>query len=497
MAQQFSKGGKGKPTPPPPLGASVNADDLATPLYSTEAEQAVLGAMLSHPDVVMYQVLEKNVIRNDFFVPSHQEIFEALKELHSRQHAIDITTVHQYLVDRKLDEIAGSPGSLVGMVSSLVSHLNVGTYIKLVKDKSLLRHLQQACINIVQEISDQPHAVEGILDRAETEVFKVTDLGLTQSTVPAKEELAKALDMIERFRARQGKMTGIPTGFTQLDQMTTGWQPGDMVVLAARPGVGKTALALSFARYAMKERYDEKRDAWVKPGYGVGFFSLEMTNAQLILRLMASVAGFDLKKIRTGDIDEFEMSGLRQMSEDMKQWPLYLDDSSHLTINQLRGKARRMKQRYDIDLLVIDYLQLLHSESAQAKENRQNEVAEISRGIKGLAKDLGIPIIVLAQLNRRAEEGKTEPALHNLRESGAIEQDADMVLMLHRQEQEEDAAPSATRNYSLIIAKQRSGPTGKLDVRFNPAYTRFEDPVRHESRSHASPQGGGDGNDEE
>ena len=496
MAQTSSKGGKGKwaPQPPPPQGTIANPDDLASPLYSAEAEKAVLASMLAQPDMVMYQVMEK-LVRVDFFVPAHQEIFEALKDLHLRQHAIDIMTVHQYLVDRKLDEVVGSPGILAELGASLISHLNVGTHIELVKDKSLLRHLQQACINIVQEIADQPHAVEGILDRAETEVFKVTDMGLTQSTVPARDELAKALEMIERFRARQGKLNGIPTGFSQLNQMTTGWQPGDMVVLAARPGVGKTALALTFARHAMTERYDEKRDAWVKPGYGVGLFSLEMTNAQLMLRLLASVAGEDLKRIRTGELDDFAMEKLRHISEDMKQWPLYLDDSSHLTINQLRGKARRMKQRYDIDLLIIDYLQLLHSESAQAKENRQNEVAEISRGIKALAKDLSIPIIVLAQLNRRAEEGKTEPALHNLRESGAIEQDADMVLMLHRKEEEDGAAPSATRDYSLIIAKQRSGPTGKIDVRFNPAFTRFEDPVRHESR--AAHHGGDEGEDGE
>ncbi|HEY8966322.1 MAG TPA: replicative DNA helicase [Candidatus Methylacidiphilales bacterium] len=489
-----TRGFKNKITPLPPRGDTVNPDELASPLYSAEAERAVLGAMLTHPDTVIYQVMEK-LVTQDFFVPAHQAVFDAMKEMNLRQHNIDMTTVHLHLVDRKLDEMVGSPGSLAEMVTSLVSHLNVGTYIQTVKEKSLLRHLQQACITIVQDIADQPHAVEGILDRAETEVFKVTDMGLTQSTVPAREELAKALEMIERFRARQGKLNGIPTGFSQLNQMTTGWQPGDMVVLAARPGVGKTALALTFAKHAMAERYDEKRDAWVKPGYAVGMFSLEMTNAQLMLRLMASAAGEDLKRIRTGELDDFSMTKLRHISEDMKTWPLYLDDSSHLTINQLRGKARRMKQRYDIDLLIIDYLQLLHSESAQAKDNRQNEVSEISRGIKALAKDLSIPIIVLAQLNRRAEEAKAEPALHNLRESGAIEQDADMVLMLHRKEQEEDAPPSATREYSLIIAKQRSGPTGKLDIRFNPGFTRFEDPVRHEARS-GGHHGGGDGNDD-
>ena len=475
-----------KKKPAAPSGTLVDPAQLASPLYSGEAEKAVLGSMLAQPDMVMYLVMEK-LIRGDFFVPAHQEVFEAMKDLHLRQQHIDIMTVNQWLVDRKLGEAIGGSGGAVGflaeLAASLVTHLNVETHIRLVKDKSLLRHLQQACVTIVQEISDQPHDVDGVMDRAETEVFKVTEMGLTQSTVAARDELEKAIKIIDQFRNRKGQLQGIPTGFSMLNELTTGWQKGDMVVLAARPGVGKTALALTFARHAMSDRYDEKKDTWVKPGYPVGFFSLEMTNSQLMLRLLASAASESLQKIRRGELDDFGMEKLRHIAEDMKGWPLYLDDSSHLTINQLRGKARRMKQRYGIELLVIDYLQLLHSESAQAKDNRQNEVAEISRGIKSLAKDLEIPIIVLAQLNRRAEEGKTEPALHNLRESGAIEQDADMVLMLHRKEVDEDAAPSAIKDYSLIIAKQRNGPTDKMDIRFNAQYTRFEDPVRHEARA--------------
>ena len=464
-----------------PSAALVDPAQMASPLYSGEAEKAVLGSMLAHPDLVMYQVMEK-LGRADFFVPAHQEIFEALKELHHGQQAIDIMTVHQYLVDRKLADVVGSPGILAELGASLISHLNVGTHINLVKDKSLLRHLQQACIGIVQDIADQPHAVTSVLDQAETAIFKVAEMGITGTTVPAREELDKAIRIIDQFRNRKGKLQGIPTGFSQLNELTTGWQPGDMVVLAARPGAGKTALALTFARHAMAERYDDKRDEWVKPGYSVGLFSLEMTNAQLMLRLLSSVAGESLQKIRKGELDDFGMDKLRQIAEDMKSWPLYLDDSSHLTINQLRAKARRMKQRYGIDMLIIDYLQLLHSESSQAKDSRQNEVAEISRGIKSLAKDLQVPVIVLAQLNRKAEEGKTEPALHNLRESGAIEQDADVVLLLHRKDEDPDAAPTLIKEYSLNIAKQRNGPTDKLDIRFNAAFTRFEDPVRHETR---------------
>jgi replicative DNA helicase len=261
-----------------------------------------------------------------------------------------------------------------------------------------------------------------------------------------------------------------------------------MIVLAARPGQGKTALALTFARHALDERYDEATDAWRKPGHPVGMFSLEMTNEQLMLRLLASYGSESLQRIRQGDLDEHSLQKLRMVGADMKEWPLYLDDSSFLTINQLRGKARRMKDRYGIELLIIDYLQLLRSESAQAKDNRQNEVAEISRGIKALAKELAIPIIILAQLNRRSEEAKAEPALHNLRESGAIEQDADVVLLLHRPDAEKDAdgnerAAGPVIPYTLNIAKQRNGPTDRLDILFHAPYTRFDDPVRHETRS--------------
>jgi replicative DNA helicase len=467
---------------PAPLDASVAS---LPPLYSAEAEKAVIGSMLGHPESVIDQSLEK-LHRDDFFVPAHQELFEVLKEMHSLRQAIDIMTVHQHLSDRKMAEAVGSPNILAELATVFATHLNVATYIKIVKEKSLLRHLQLACLTITQLIHDTPHAVNTVMDSAQSEIFRVTNMGLTHSTVPAREEIDRALALVELFRTRKGHLMGIPTGFYKLNELTTGWHPGDMVVLAARPGMGKTALALTFARHAMNQKYDEAKDDWVKPGYGVGMFSLEMTNSQLMLRLLASATGESLQKIRRGELDEFGMQKLRMGAEDMKSWPLYLDDSSDLTIHQLRGKARRMKERYNIDMLVIDYLQLLRSDSNQAKDSRQNEVAEISRGIKALAKELSIPVVVLAQLNRKAEEGKTEPALHNLRESGAIEQDADMVLLLHRIESSEEGeqrTPSAIIPYKLKIAKQRNGPTDDVLINFNAAYTRFEDPVRHEARA--------------
>ncbi|PTY05981.1 replicative DNA helicase [Verrucomicrobia bacterium LW23] len=470
--RRFGKQGMGQQ----PTAELLNpATFIPGPLYSADAEKAVLASMMSRPDEIIDTVLEA-LREEDFFVPAHKELFKALSAMHNMRVPIDITTLHQYLVDKKLAEPIGSPGYLAELAAGLATHLNAAAYIRIVKDKSLLRHLQGACATIVQNISDQPDQVSTVLDQAESAIFQVTNKGMTNSITTARQEIEATLALIETFQSRKGKLSGIPTGFYRLNELTTGWQPGDMVVLAARPGAGKTALALTFARHAMDARYDDTLDEWVKPGYAVGFFSLEMTNAQLMLRLMSSYSGEGLQRIRRGELDDHSMQKLRMIAEDMKGLPLYLDDSSFMTINQLRGKARRMKDRYNIEMLVVDYLQLLRSESDQAKDNRQVEVAEISRGIKGLAKELGIPILILAQLNRKSEEGKTEPALHNLRESGAIEQDADMVLMLHRHELEEGAPPSPLLPYSLIIAKQRSGPTDKLDIVFNSQFTRFEDP---------------------
>jgi replicative DNA helicase len=458
-------------------------------LYSAEAEKAVLGCMMAQPAEVINDATVA-LTKEDFFVPAHQEIFGAMREMYNSSQAIDVMTIHQWLTDRKLAEAVGSPGILAELLVGFATHLNVGSYIQIVKDKSLLRCLQLACSTIVQDIVDMPDSVPSVLDRAESAIFQVTNQGLTNSTVSAREEIDRALALIENFQNRKGHLHGLPTGFHKLDEMTAGWKAGEMIVLAARPGQGKTALALTFARHALDQRYDEASDSWKKPGHPVGMFSLEMTNEQLMLRLLAAYGSESLQRIRQGDLDEHSMQKLRLVAGDMKEWPLYLDDSSFLTINQLRGKARRMKDRFGIEMLVIDYLQLLRSESAQAKDNRQNEVAEISRGIKALAKELSIPIIILAQLNRRSEEAKAEPALHNLRESGAIEQDADVVMLLHRKEDDKDADGNERQlgpviPYSLNIAKQRNGPTDKLDILFHAPYTRFDDPVRHEARGNA------------
>jgi replicative DNA helicase len=447
-------------------------------LFSTEAEKALLGLMLTNPELVFDQVRERLTVE-DFYIPAHRILFEALSELHTKNIAIDLTTVHQYLVDHHLDEKIGGAALLADLVASFATHLNLESYIKILKEKSILRRLHSAALTIVQNIYENSHSVSQVLDQAEKQIFEITDLAVSRSTVKASVEIQKAIELIDCFHKRKGRLFGIPTGFHHLDQITTGWQNGDMIVLAARPGVGKTALGLTFACRALKERYDQTKDLWIKPGYSVGFFSLEMTAVQIMLRLLAAIGSESLQKIRRGELEPASLEKLKMLADDAKEWPFYIDDSSDLTIHQLRAKARRMKNQFGVDLIIIDYLQLLHSDSQQAKENRQVEISEISRGIKALAKELNIPIIVLAQLNRRMEEGRSEPALHHLRESGAIEQDADVVILLHRLES--DSVTDVTKiPYLIHVAKQRNGPTDKIEVLFNAPYTRFEDPLRHE-----------------
>ncbi|MDR1304972.1 MAG: replicative DNA helicase [Verrucomicrobiales bacterium] len=446
-------------------------------IHSPEAERAVLGAMLSEPEQVI-DMAEETLVAEDFFQPAHQALFRALIDMRSRGAAIDPATLLLYLEDRKLSDAVGGAQLLGELAAAVVNVLTASSHIQAVRQKSILRHLQQACAKIMYDSQERQHELEQVLDEAEKLVFEITDRGVTNSTVGAKEVVYRAIEIIERTIKMKGRYDGLATGFNELDKLTTGFKPGEMIVIAARPGVGKTALALSMAKNFIKERYDVKQERFVKPGYPVAFFSLEMTAEQLMLRLLASLADVRLQSIRDGRLSPYDQDKLTMIAEDLAEMPLYIDESSLLSINQLRAKARRMKKMHDIQVVIIDYLQLLTSSSEKARDSRQVEVAEISRGIKALAKELKVPIIVLAQLNRKPEEGNQEPALHHLRESGSIEQDADVVLLLSRGFEKEEGDSSRGVKATLNIAKQRNGPTDKLSLRFIGEYTRYEDEPR-------------------
>lgn len=452
-------------------------------IYSYDTEKAVLGCMLVQPHDVMDEVIGL-LTDADFFVPAHIEIFRALKDMWGNRVAIDIMVVHQFLSDRGMAEAVGSPGILGDLMVGFASHLNLGSYVKIVKDKSLLRHLMEACTTIAKDIASSPDNVADVLDRAETAIFHVTHSSLDVTEAEAMTMLAdQAYERITSRRAVRG-LVGLDTGFWKLNQLTAGWKPGEMIVLAARPGLGKTAMGMKFAmncasgQWAMVEEGEE--DRWIEPGRAVGVLSLEMTTEQLMDRMYSVESQIQMEQIRIGVQFPRDQDKLNETRLRMRQWPLYIDSPPNLTLNGMRAKARRMKKKYGIELLVVDYLQLMTTGAPGKNHNRQQEVADISRGIKSLAKELHIPIIILAQLNRKSDEKPgTEPALHNLRESGAIEQDADVVMLLHRPESntEETDQPIPTVPYVLLIPKQRNGPNGRVDLLLRRAYTKFEEPV--------------------
>ncbi len=451
------------------------------PIHSPEAEQAVLGAMLSgNPDAI--DLATEKLTKEDYFNPGHQILFDAMQEMRSKSITIDPSTVYQYLNDHKLaDAIGGGAALLSELAGGVLSTLSAPQHIETVKNKSLLRQLQTSCARIVYDAQERQHEVEQVIDEAEKSIFNIAERGTSKSHRLARNVLESTLDIIEKRMRRKSLYDGIPSGFDELDALTTGFKAGEMIVIAARPGIGKTALALSMVKNFIKERYDEANDRFVKPGHPVAFFSLEMTSEQLMMRLLASCANVPLQTMRDGTLTKDQLTMIINVGAELSSAPLYIDESSMLNITQLRAKVRRLKQHHNISAVVIDYLQLLTSSSEKARDNRQVEVAEISRGIKALALELKIPIIVLAQLNRKPDETSSgEPALHHLRESGSIEQDADVVMLLSRAMQKGGDVETVENQHgraikaTLNIAKQRNGATEKINLLFQQDYTRFD-----------------------
>lgn len=460
---------------------SIDLKDLPA-VHSEVAEKAVLGAMITSPENVIDIVQEEGLTADHFFSPAHQTIYRCLSEMRDKGDPVDPLSLIQYLTDRKLSEAVGGAPFIYELAAPLLNSLTISTHIRTVRDKSLLRRLQEECTRIVYNVQQRQHEAQAVVDEAEQSIFQISNQALRTSLVSSKQVVIEALKVIEKLNLRSKNRyaySGIPSGFDLLDKATTGFKPGEMIVIAARPGVGKTAFALSMAKNFIRERYDEDSDIPKKPGYRVGVFSLEMTCEQLMLRMLAAHANLSLADIREAHLNAGQLAALRDVAAEVADLPIYFDESSMLSISQLRAKTRRMWQHHKIEIIIIDYLQLLTSSSEKSKDSRQVEVAEISRGIKALALELKIPIIVLAQLNRKSEDGKGEPELHHLRESGSIEQDADVVMLLSKVEK--DGKPEVVPNIPgfpikmrLNIAKQRNGPTEEVMLMFQGAYTRFD-----------------------
>jgi len=427
---------------------------------SLEAEAAVLGSMMLEPACIG-QVVQQ-ITTEVFYRPEHQIIFDAIIELYENSRELDLVLLRDELKKRNKLKAVGGVEYLVRIAESVPSAANAEHYTEIVKDKSILRDLISASSEILSDAYDPAGQIRDKLDNAEQKIFAVTEKKISGVAESLRGLLMEAFENIE---ARKGQaVTGLPTGFYELNSMLSGLQNGEMLIVAGRPSMGKTSFALNIA-----ENLGVGRDI------PVAVFSLEMSRQQLAERFLCSHARIDLQRVRGGLIDDDEHQHLQQACSELFDKPIYIDDTPGMTPLMIRAKCRRLKSQYDIQCVVIDYLQLMSL--GGRVESRQQEISTISRYLKGLAKELNVPVIVLSQLNRAAEgrEGH-RPRMSDLRESGSIEQDADVVMLLHRDDYyhrgEEDYEDTNTAD--LIVAKQRNGPTGVVKLHFNAQFTRFE-----------------------
>jgi replicative DNA helicase len=467
-------GGRVFPNPP-----TASPQDIhRTPPHSLDAEQGVLGSMLISPRETIAECVEK-INEQYFYVPAHQTIYNVLVDLWNAGEAIDLITFTQVLRDRNLLESVGGAAFVTSLFTFVPTAANVQYYLEIVRDKYILREIISAATESVRRAYEEQDEVSNLLDEVEQKIFAVGEDRFKGQMVSMKDQVMEAIESIEKLYENRGGITGLSTGFTELDRMTNGMHPGEMIVIAARPSMGKTALAMNIVEHVA-----------VNQQLPVGVFSLEMSSQQLVQRLLCSRAHVNLAKVRGGFLGERDFPNLTAAASKLAEAKIYIDDSSSLNILELRAKARRLKAQQDVQLIAIDYLQLVTSSSKRAQDNRQLEITEISAGLKALAKELKIPVMVVAQLNRQPEQRSGgKPRLSDLRESGAIEQDADLVGLLLRpsfyeEKEDDDKADSkiveeTAEEAELIIAKQRNGPIGNVPLTFFKHFTRFENRARN------------------
>jgi len=434
------------------------------PPQDVQAEQSVLGGMLLSKDAIA-DVVE--VLRaGDFYRPAHQIVYDTVLDLYGRGEPADPVTVSDELTRTgQLMRVGGTP-YLHTLISSVPTAANAGFYAEIVAERATLRRLVEAGTRIVQlgygAAAGQGGDVDEVVDRAQAEIYDVTERRTSEDYVRLEQLLQGTMDEIDAISSRGGQSIGVPTGFSELDQITNGLHPGQMIILAARPAIGKSTLALDFARACS-----------IRHGLTSAIFSLEMSKSEITMRLLSAEAKVPLHHMRSGHMSDDDWARLARRMGEVADAPLYIDDSPNLTMMEIRAKARRLRQRHDLRLVVVDYLQLMTS--GKRVENRQVEVSEFSRSLKLLAKELEVPVIAISQLNRGPEQRTDKkPLLSDLRESGSLEQDADMVVLLHREDAYERESPRAGEA-DLILAKHRNGPTGTVTVAFQGHYSRFVD----------------------
>ncbi len=418
-----------------------------------EAERALLGAILLKND--LFEEARETLVPEDFAMPSHQRIYQAMEELRTENQPFDLITVTEWLHAKGRLEAAGGAEYISELVSGVPVLTTAAHYARIIKGKALLRQLIQRASGIIADAYSSGEDPADILAQAEQGILEIGDRVL-KSTLQPMDNLARDVAVkLEALIKRGAHVTGVPTSFTRLDELTSGLQKTDFIILAARPSVGKTAFSLSLAHNVARQ------------GQTVAFFSLEMSAEQIFFRLLSMASGIDLQQLRTGRLSKGRQAEAALKIDELSKLPLFIDDSPVQTILDLGAKLRRLKVQRELDLVIIDYLQLM--KGVGRSENRNQEVSAISRGLKALAKDINVPVVALSQLSRALEkrgEGK-EPLLSDLRDSGSLEQDADVVLFLHRNtSSRQDEDPDAKSRAKLIIAKQRNGPTDSIDLTF-------------------------------
>lgn len=434
------------------------------PPQNIEAEQSTLGSMLLERDAIakVIEALEPD----DFYKETHRIIYEAIVTLFNRSEPVDLITVTEQLRQMGALDNVGGAAYITALANTVPTAANVEYYARIVKEKAILRALVKAGTQIAS-LGYGPHDdVEAALDEAEQLIFRISDSRSTASIVDIRTVLVQTFDRIEQLYANKASVTGLPTGFTDLDEMLSGLQPAELIIIAARPSMGKTALALNMAQHAaMVERVP------------VLIFSLEMSKEQLAQRMLCAEARVDSQRLRKGDLRSDDWPRLSRALGDLSEAPIYIDDTPSVTALDIRARARRLRAEKGLGLIVIDYLQLIQG-SGRA-ENRQQEIAEITRSLKSLARELNIPVMALAQLSRAVEAtNEKKPLLSHLKESGEIEQSADVVAFIYR---EDYYRPDTERKNiaEIIVAKQRNGPTGTVELRWNASITRFENLEKH------------------
>ena len=435
------------------------------PPQNLDAEKSVIGGLMLEQEA--WDEVADLLTEDDFYKPGHRKIFNSIKELHKKNLPIDLVTLTNILLEKGELEAIGGPVYLAEMIDQTPSTANIGTYAKIVQEKSLLRKLIHSSQGFIDKAYKQEFEnVDAFLDSVEAEVFQVAQARSTQGLVDASDLVKASLQKLEALYANKLAVTGVSTGFTELDDMTAGFQPGELIIIAARPSMGKTAFSLNVALHAALR--DKKT---------VAYFSVEMGKEQVMMRALASSARIRLGDMRIGQLSDKDWPKLINTAAQMSESGLFIDDTSGISPFDIRAKARRLKARQGLDMIMIDYLQLMSLK--QKVESREREVSEISKTLKSIAKELQIPVVALAQLNRGVEgRGDRRPMLSDLRESGSIEQDADVIMMLYREDYYDRNNPEIKGLAEVIVAKQRNGPTDIVKLKWVPEFGIFENNIQ-------------------